>query len=73
MAKTPMPQVVGDGKGCGGGVGVISEEGVEVAGAIRPHDNLPGVKILQRKTKWVKFNGAVVVTDKFSSGTKILD
>ena len=73
MAKTAMPQVVGDGKGCGGGVAVISEEGVEVAGAIRAHDNLPGVKILQGKTKRVKFNGAVVVTYKFSGGTKVLD
>ena len=73
MAKTSMPEVVGDGKNCGGGGTMISEEGVEVTGAIRAHDNLPGVKILQRKTKWVKFNGAVVVTDKFSSGTKVLD
>ena len=50
------------GSGDGGRKGsaprlVIPEERIEVAGASGDHENLPGVQILQKKAKGVKFNG----------------
>jgi hypothetical protein len=69
-----MPKIVRDREGSGGGGdALIAEEWVEIAGAIGPHENLPGEQILQGKTKRVKFNGAIVIANKFASGTKVLD
>jgi hypothetical protein len=39
-------------------------ERVEVARAIAPGDHVPGLQILHRKAKRIKFNGTVVVGGK---------
>lgn len=70
-----MPQVGGGG---GGGERswprrVIAEEWVEVAGASGDHENLPGVQILQKKAKGVKFNGARFIACKLANGDEAGD
>ena len=52
---------------------MIAKEWIEIARAIGAHEDPLGEKILQRKTKGVKFNETVVITDKFPSGTKALN
>jgi hypothetical protein len=37
------------------------------------HENPLGEKILQRKTKRVKFNGAIIIANKFTDATEVLD
>ena len=73
VTKTPMPKVTGNGEGGGGGVALVTMKGVEVTRAIGAKEDLPGRKILQRETKGVKFNGTIVITDKFTYATQVLD
>lgn len=73
MAKTPMPEVTGDGECGGGGVALVAMKGVKVAGAIGAKEDLPGKKILQRETKRVKFNRTIVIADKFTCAAEVLD
>ena len=68
-----MPKVTGDGEcGCGG-VTLVAMKGVEVARTIGAKEDLPGSKVLQRETKRVKFNRTIVITDKLSCATEVLD
>jgi hypothetical protein len=59
MTETTMPKR----GGCSdesGGAGGRWEEWVEVARAIAPGDHVPGVQILHRKAKGIKFNGTII-------------
>ena len=55
-----------EGRGCGaskeGGGGEVQR--VQRPGAIAPDDHVPGLKVLHRKAKWVKFNGTIVISSK---------
>ena len=73
MTKPPMPKITGDGEGCGGRTPMVTKKRVKIARTIGAHDDLPGEEILQGETKRVKFNRAVVIANKFASGTKVLD
>lgn len=43
-------------------------ERVEVTGAIAPGDHVPGLQILHRKAKGIKFNGAIIVGGEATNG-----
>ena len=73
MTKAPMPKVTGDGECGSGGATLVAMKRVEIAGAIGAKEDLPGRKILQRETKGVKFHGTIVITDKFTCATQVLD
>ena len=71
MTETLMPK----GGGCseeGGGAGGWCIERVEVAGAIAPGDHVPGLQILHRKTKQIKFDGAIIIGGKTTNGNQFL-
>jgi hypothetical protein len=46
---------------------------IEVATTTGSHDDVLGVKILDRETIRVKFNRASIILSKFADGNKILD
>ena len=48
-------------------------ERIEVARAIAPGDHVPGLQILHRKAKWIKFNGTVIVGGEATNGNQILN
>ena len=55
-----VPEVGGGGEvGLGRG-----RDGVEAVGAIRAENHVSGLQVLNRKTKHVKFDSAIVVTSK---------
>jgi hypothetical protein len=60
MTKTMVPEV-----GEGGEVGLgHGRDGVEAIGAIKPENHASGLQVLDKKTKHVKFDSAIVVTSK---------
>ena len=60
MTKTVMPEVGGDGD-AGVWSGRCSGNGVKIAGTIAVKHHAPGLDILDRKTKSVKFDRTIVV------------
>ena len=52
---------------------MIAKEWIEIARAIGAHEDPPGEKILQGKAERVKFNGTIIITNKFASATKVLN
>jgi hypothetical protein len=60
MPETTMPKRSGCSDGCGGAGGEWKER-VEVARAIAPGDHVPGLQILHRKAKRIKFNGTIII------------
>jgi hypothetical protein len=72
VTETAMPK----GGGCSderGGAGGRCIERVEVTGAIAPGDHISGLQILHRETKWIKFNGTIIVCGKTTNGNKVLN
>ena len=65
MTKTVMPEVGGDGN-AGVWSGRRSREGVKITSTIAAKHHASGQDILDRKTKSVKFYGAVVVPSKLT-------
>lgn len=43
-------------------------EGVKVVDAVTSQDGFPRLDILHRKTKWVKFNGDIIIGGKTTDG-----
>ena len=72
MTKTTMPNRSGGSEECRGAGGWWKER-VEVARAIAPGDHVPGLQILHRKTKRIKFNRAIIIGDKTTNGNQILN
>ena len=72
MPETTMPKGSGSGeeRGGAGGGGV---ERVEVARAITPSDHVPGVQILHRKAKRIKFNRTVIIGGETTNENQILN
>jgi hypothetical protein len=64
VAKASVPQVGGDGEGLRRGAAMVAEEGIEITGAIGPHDGGPSGEILHREAKRVKFNGTRIIANK---------
>ena len=63
MTKTMMPEVGGDGE-----VGLWrGRDGVEAVGAIGAKNHASGLQVLNRKTKRVKFDSAMVVTSELAN------
>ena len=72
MSKTEVPKVGGGGGDVGvGDVGVV--EGVEGPGVVTSENHGPAGKSLHRETRWVKFNGAIVIDGKLTNRDKIFD
>ena len=46
---------------------MITKKRVDIAGAIGAHEDPPGEKILQRETKRIKFNCAIIIMNEFTS------
>jgi hypothetical protein len=69
MAKAAMPNSGGDNgnKGTGHRGTCWSTEGVEGLGAIVPDDHAPGMKILHRKAKRIKFDRTTVIRSKLTN------
>jgi hypothetical protein len=66
MTKAAVPKRswrCGGGEGSGG-AGWCWKERVEVTRAIAPGDHAPCLKVLHRKVKWVKFNGAIIISNE---------
>ena len=63
MTKTMVPEVGGGGEVCLG----RGRDGVEAVRAIRAENHASGLQILDRKTKRVKFDSAIVVTSKLAN------
>jgi hypothetical protein len=72
MPKKTVPQRGGCSEECGG-AGGWRKKWVEVARAIAPGDHVPGFQILHRKTKWIKFDGAIIVGGKMTNGNQVLN
>jgi hypothetical protein len=72
MAETMMPEVGGDGERRSG-VAFISEERVEVARAIGPHEDSPGCLVLHREAKRVKLDRTPIITGKRASADQVLN
>ena len=66
MTKATMPKGGGRrGSGEGGsGAGWCREERVEVTRAIAPSDHAPCLKVLHRKSKWVKLNRTIIISSE---------
>ena len=63
MTKTMMPQVGGGGK-----VGMWrGRDGVEAIRTIGAKNHASGLQVLNRKTKRVKFDSAMVVTSELAN------
>ena len=72
MPETMMPKgsESGEERGGAGGGGV---EWVEVARAIAPGNHVPGVHILHKKAKQIKFNRTVIIGGEMTNGNQILN
>ena len=73
MPKTTMP---GDGGSCSNkraGHRGRGGEGVERPGAIAPGDHAPGIEILHREAKRVKFDRTIIINCKLTNGYEILN
>ena len=72
MPEVMMPKRSGCGDECrGAGGGWI--ERVEVARAIAPGNHVPGVQILHRKAKRIKFNRTVIIGGETTNENQILN
>jgi hypothetical protein len=72
MSETMMPKRGGCGDERGGAGGGWLER-IEVARAIAPGDHVPGLQILHRKAKRIKFNRTIVIGGKTANGNQILN
>ena len=74
MTETRMPKVHSDGKRHGSsGEGSGRVDQVELVWAVTAVEHHPGMGILNRKTKHVKFNGDRIVTCKTTNGNKVFN
>ena len=48
-------------------------ERIEVARAIAPGDHVPGLQVLHRKAKRIKFDGTIIIGGKTMNGNQILN
>ena len=72
MSKTSMPEVGGGGGNvcfCDG----ETPEVVERARTVTSENHGPAGKSLHKETRWVKFNGAIVIDGKLTNRNKIFD
>ena len=72
MLEMTMPKGSGSGEECGDASGGRVER-VEVARAIAPGDHVPGVQVLHRKAKRIKFDGTVIIGGKTTDRNQILN
>ena len=71
MTKTVMPEVGGDGD-AGVWSGRCSRDGVKITSTIVAKHHASGRDILDRKTKWVKLNGNIVIASEGTNRDEIL-
>jgi len=76
MPRMPKMTMPGDGGSrCNKGAGHRwrGGEGVERPGAIAPGDHAPGIEILHREAKRVKFDRTIIINCKLMNGNEILN
>ena len=72
VPETTMPKRGRCSDECGGAGGRWVER-VEVTRAIAPGDHVPGLQILHRKAKRIKFNGTIIVGGETTNRNKIFN
>jgi hypothetical protein len=72
VSEAAMPEVVGDGGEECSGIGRWID-GVERAWTVTSENHDPAGKGLHRKTKTIKFNGAVIIDAELTNRYEIFD